>query len=41
VADAKGMLAASEWTEVLQLVQQRQDMMKDEWLTATGHSGQG
>jgi len=42
VADAKGMLAGNpNGTEVLQLVQQRQDMMKDAWLTATGHRRPG
>ena len=42
VADAKGMLAGnSRGQEVLKLVQRRQDVMKDAWLTATGHKRPG
>ena len=42
VADGKAMLAGNpRGQEVLQLVQRRQDMMKDAWLTATGHKRPG
>ncbi len=40
--DGSGMLAAwSEGDQVLKLVHERQDMMKDAWLTATGHQRPG
>ena len=42
VADAKGMFVGNpRGQEVLKLVQQRQEMMKDAWLTATGHKRPG
>jgi hypothetical protein len=42
VADAKGMFVGnSHGQEALRLVQRRQDMMKDAWLTATGHKRPG
>jgi len=42
VADAKGMFVGiPSGQEALRLVQRRQDMMKDAWLTATGHKRPG
>src|SRR5205814_2089021 len=42
VADGKAMLAGNpRGQELLKLVNRRQDMMKDAWLTATGHKRPG
>ncbi len=42
MADGKGMFVGNpHGQEVLKLVQHRQDLMKDAWLTATGHRRPG